>query len=88
VTDRPDPQKAWRISYTYWPEEPGGIAAAPTRAKARYLAWSQAREAGWTSGFGAFRVVRAPEYDEWAARGNPRGPMVEEYVRSQEVLDA
>lgn len=58
--------RAFRVDVTDWPEATS-IVRTVTPARAKFLAWDSARDAGYKLPFGRFRVKRAPIFDEWHA---------------------
>jgi len=63
-------------------DEEGGIVAAETSGKARYVAFLAARDANYDFLITKLRVRRAPQFDAWAMiEARPRACYTQEYVR-------
>ncbi len=63
-------------------EEDGGIVAAQTASKARYIGYLGAQDANYDFPITRFRVRRAPQFDAWAAKeGRVNTCYTQDYVR-------
>lgn len=58
--------KAFQVDVSDWPDA-SSIVRTVSRARAKYLAWKSAQDAGYDLPFGRFRVKRAPVYDTSSA---------------------
>lgn len=77
--------KAWSV----WvpADEVGGIIAAKTRGAAKAGVVRQANEVGYETSFAdKMHIVRAPEFDEWAAEHTRTSGLVSaEYITTTET---
>ena len=63
-------------------EDEGGIVAALTASKARYIGYLRAQDANYDFPITKYRVRRAPQFDAWAkAQPLPSGCYTQEYVQ-------
>lgn len=61
--------RAFRVDVKDWPDATS-IVRTTSPARAKFRAWSAAKEAGYNLPFGNFRVRRAPQFDDYVASLN------------------
>lgn len=61
---RPVKTRAFKVEVRDWPEATS-IVLTVSADRAKFLAWSAAKEAGYGLPFGRFRVRREPLYDNY-----------------------
>lgn len=63
--------KAFYVASKLWPAS-GGITAAPTAGRARYMSYLTCDDMGRPERVCDFAVLRLPELDEWAQASSER----------------